>query len=176
MGNYSYIIDSTVVDVAYVEPVTIAEAKLYMRVSTTTENAQITEMISGARMIIEKATGLSLITKQITVWFNNEGGWFQLPYGPITSSIVLTDDTTGTVLTNKTITGSEHPVITFPSINRLKAVYNAGYTTLPHALKMAILDQTNHMYENRGAFDETMGVCQKAWRTCQMYTKSSPIL
>jgi uncharacterized phiE125 gp8 family phage protein len=176
MGNYSYIIDSNITEVSYAEPVTLAEAKLYIRVSHSSENAQITEMISGARQIIEKATGLSLIPKQVTVWFSNEGGWFQLPYGPITSSIVLTDDTTGTVLTDKTITGSKHPVITFPSINRLKAVYNAGYTTLPHDLKIAILDQTNHMYENRGAFDETMGVCQKAWRTCQMYCKRSPIL
>ena len=176
MGNTSYIIDSNITEVSYAEPVTLAEAKLYIRVSHTSEDAQISEMIRSARMIIEKATGLSFITKQVEVWFCNKGAWLQLPYGPITSSITLTDVTSGTTLTDTIITGGNHPVITFPAIDRLKATYNVGFTTLPTPLKNAILDQVNHMYENRGAFDETMGVCQKAWRTCQMYTKTSPIL
>lgn len=176
MGNYSYIIDTNITEVSYAEPVTLAEAKLYLRVSHTSEDAQISEMIRTARMIIEKGTGLSLITKQVEVWFSNKGAWFQFPYGPVTSSVTLTDVTTGTTLTDTIITGGQHPVITFPVIDRLKATYNVGYTTLPTALKTAILDQVNHLYENRGAFDETMGVCQKAWRTCQMYTKRSPVL
>lgn len=176
MGNTSYIIDSNITEVSYAEPVTLAEAKLYIRVSHTSEDAQISEMIRSARMIIEKATGLSLITKQVELWFCNKGAWLQLPYGPITSSITLTDVTSGTTLTDTIITGGKHPVITFPAIDRLKATYNVGFTALPTPLKNAILDQVNHMYENRGAFDETMGVCQKAWRTCQAYTKTSPVL
>lgn len=176
MGNYSYIIDSTLTEVSYAEPVTLAEAKLYIRVSHTSEDAEIAEMIRTARMIIERATGLSLITKQAIVWFSNKGAWFQLPYGPVTSSVTLYDDTTGTLLSDKIVTGSQHPIVTFPTIDNMRAVYNVGYTTIPTALKTAILDQVNHLYENRGAFDETMGVCQKAWRTCQMYTKRSPIL
>jgi Phage gp6-like head-tail connector protein len=176
MGNYSYIIDSNITEVSYAEPVTLAEAKLYIRVSHTSEDAQISEMIRSARMIIEKATGLSLITKQAEVWFCNKGAWFQFPHGPITSSITLYDVTTGTELTDKIIMGGKHPVITFPAIDKMRAVYNVGFTALPNPLKTAILDQVNHLYENRGAFDETMGVCQKAWRTCQTYTKTSPVL
>ena len=176
MGNTSYIIDSNITEVSYAEPVTLAEAKLYIRVSHTSEDAQISELIRIARMIIENATGLSLITKQVEVWFSNKGAWFQFPYGPITSSVSVYDVTTGTILVDTIITGGKHPVITFPVIDRLKAVYNVGFTALPTPLKNAILDQVNHMYENRGAFDETMGVCQKAWRTCQAYTKTSPVL
>jgi len=41
------------------------------------------------------------------------------------------------------------------------------------------LDQIDFDYENRGAdverYDQT-GVCQKAWRACQRYTRTSPIL
>ena len=176
MGNQSYVIDHLISEVSYAEPVTLAEAKLYLRVSHISEDAQISEMIRSARQHIENATGLSLLTKQVQLWFSNEGGFLQLPYGPITSSVTLYDSTTGTELTDKTVVGGQHPVITFPRIANMRAVYNVGYTAIPTGLKNALMDQINHLYENRGAFDETMGVCQKAWRACQQYTRRSPIL
>lgn len=176
MANTSYLIDYSVSDVIYAEPVTLAEAKLYIRVSHTSEDAEIAEMITAARQAIELAAGISIVTKQVTVWFSNKGGFFQLPYGPVTSSVTLYEDTTGTVLTDKKIVGGKYPVVTFPAIDNLKAVYNAGYAVVPKELKFAILDQVNHMYENRGAGAEGMGICEKAWRACQQFTRTSPIL
>ena len=176
MANISYLIDKQITEVSYAEPVTLAEAKLYIRVSHTSEDAEISEMIRTARQIIEQGTGQSLITKQVTIWFSNKGGFFQFPYGPITSSITLYDNFTGSVVVDKTIIGDGNPVITFPVTDNLKAVYNVGYNPIPTALKYAILDQVNHLYENRRAGAEGMGVCEKAWRACQMYTKRSPIL
>ena len=176
MGNYSFIIDSQVTEVSYAEPVTLAEAKLYIRVSTTSEDAQVAQLISSARKIIEDAAGISIITKQVKVWFSNQGCSFQLPYGPITSAVTLYDDYTGTILTDKRIIGGQYPRITFPQIDSLRAEYTVGFTQVPAALKFAILDQINHMYENRGAGAEGMGICEKAWRACQQFTRQSPIL
>jgi len=176
MGNYSYTIDSQITEVSYAEPVTLAEAKLKIRVSHAIEDAMIARMISSARKIIEDAAGISVITKQVKVWFSNKGGAYQLPYGPITSDITLYDDYTGTILTDKRIIGGNYPRITFPQIENMRAEYTVGYTHVPVALKDAILDQLNYMYENRGAENEGTGICEQAWRACQQFTRQSPIL
>jgi len=176
MGNYSYTIDSQITEVSYAEPVTLAEAKLKIRVSHAIEDAMIARMISSARKIIEDAAGISIITKVVKVWFSNKGGAYQLPYGPITSDITLYDDYTGTVLTDKRIIGGNYPRITFPQIENMRAEYTVGYTHVPAALKDAILDQLNYMYENRGAENEGTGICEQAWRACQQFTRQSPIL
>ncbi|MFN5425567.1 MAG: hypothetical protein ACK5A2_09340 [Bacteroidota bacterium] len=176
MGNYSFTIDSQVTEVSYAEPVTLAEAKLKIRVSHAIEDAMIARMISSARKIIEDAAGISIITKVVKVWFSNKGGAYQLPYGPITSDITLYDDYTGTILTDKRIIGGNYPRITFPQIENMRAEYTVGYTHVPAALKDAILDQLNYMYENRGAENEGTGICEQAWRACQQFTRQSPIL
>jgi uncharacterized phiE125 gp8 family phage protein len=176
MGNYSYTIDSQITEVSYAEPVTLAEAKLKIRVSHAIEDAMIARMISSARKIIEDAAGISIITKVVKVWFSNKGGAYQLPYGPITSDITLYDDYTGTILTDKRIIGGNYPRITFPQIENMRAEYTVGYTHVPAALKDAILDQLNYMYENRGAENEGTGICEQAWRACQQFTRQSPIL
>jgi uncharacterized phiE125 gp8 family phage protein len=176
MGNYSYTIDSQITEVSYAEPVTLAEAKLKIRVSHAIEDAMIARMISSARKIIEDAAGISIITKVVKVWFSNKGGAYQLPYGPITSDITLYDDYTGTILTDKRIIGGNYPRITFPQIENMRAEYTVGYTHVPAALKDAILDQLNYMYENRGAENEGTGICEQAWRACQQFTRQSPII
>jgi uncharacterized phiE125 gp8 family phage protein len=176
MGNQSYIIDSQLTEVSYSEPVTLAEAKLYIRVSHTSEDAQVASLISAARKTIEDAAGISILTKTVKVWFSNKGGSFSLPFGPVISDVVLYDDYTGTLLTDKRIIGGNYPVVKFPQIDTLRAEYQVGMTHVPAALKFAILDQVNHMYENRGAGAEGMGICEKAWRACQQFTRQSPIL
>ncbi len=65
------------------EPVTLAEAKSYARVTTNAEDALIEIMISSAREAVEVATGLSLIQKEIVVFFNNVSGNFPIPFGPV---------------------------------------------------------------------------------------------
>jgi hypothetical protein len=112
----------------------------------------------------------------VKVWFSNKGGAYQLPYGPITSDITLYDDYTGTILTDKRIIGGNYPRITFPQIENMRAEYTVGYTHVPAALKDAILDQLNYMYENRGAENEGTGICEQAWRACQQFTRQSPII
>jgi hypothetical protein len=176
MGNYSFTIDSQITEVSYSEPVTLAEAKLKIRVSHAIEDAMIARMISSARKIIEDAAGISIITKVVKVWFSNKGGAYQLPYGPITSDITLYDDYTGTILTDKRIIGGNYPRVLFPQIENMRAEYTVGYTHVPAALKDAILDQLNYMYENRGAENEGTGICEQAWRACQQFTRQSPIL
>jgi len=183
MSFYNYIIDYTLADYGTItEPVTLAEAKNYCRVTTSADDALITDLITQARESVEKATGLCITPKTISVWFNNPAGNFNMPFGPMDqATFKLYNISTGLeiVAANYFLVGGEYPNLSFPLWNQLKATYRSSMVSVPKDLKVAILDQIDFDYENRGAdierYDQT-GVCQKAWRACQRYTRVSPIL
>lgn len=180
MAYSNYINDFSAIPITpVVEPVTLAEAKNYCRVTTAADDTLITMLIKQAREAIEVATGLSLIPKDITTYFNNIGGNFDIPFGPIDiSTFELFDmeqnglEITGTDLQ---LIGDEFPKLDYPRYFNLKATYEAGYTTIPTDLKLAILDQVSYDYENRG-LDADTGICNKSWKACQRWTRISPIL
>jgi len=67
---YNFLNDYTFIDnTPVVEGVTVAEAKLYCRVTTVSEDDLFAELITQARESIEKVTNLSLIPRQVNVWF-----------------------------------------------------------------------------------------------------------
>ena len=183
MSFYNYLIDYKQVDNGTItEPVTLAEAKNYCRVSTNADDDLITMLITEAREAVEKATGLCLTSKNISIWFNNPASNFNMPFGPMDkTTFKLYDITTGNEIlpANYTLVGDEHPNLAYPIWNQLKATYTSGMASVPKELKTAILDQINFDYENRGADVEhydSYAVCQKTWRACQRYTRVSPIL
>ena len=183
MSFYNYLIDFTLVNVGTpTEPVTLAEAKNYCRVTTNADDALITDLITEAREAVEKATGTCIVQKNVTIWFNNPASNFNLPYGPMDpTTFKLYDDINNTevLAANYRLVGGQYPSLNFPIWNQLRATYTSGFTSVPKDLKTAILDQIDFDYENRGAdierYDQT-GVCQKTWRACQRYTRTSPIL
>jgi hypothetical protein len=181
MSFYNYLIDYTLeYNGEIVEPVTLAEAKNYCRVTTSADDALITDLITQARESVEKATGLCIVPRNVVAWFNNPAGLFQLPFGPVTYFLGLQDQNGNQVsAANYNLIGGQFPSVIFPIWNGLRATYQSGYDCVPKDLKVAILDQIDYDYENRGAdierYDQT-GVCQKAWRACQRYNRTSPIL
>ena len=177
MSYSNYINDFSAVPIApIVEPVTLAEAKLYCRVTTSAEDTLINLMITQAREAIEVATGLSLISKTVVVWFTNWDGSFNLPFGPVNSFTSLIDQNGDTIdAADYTLVGGKFPQLQRPSFQKLKATYVVGYATIPNDLKIAILDQVSYDYENRG-LDSDTGICEKTWKACQRWTRISPIL
>jgi uncharacterized phiE125 gp8 family phage protein len=183
MSFYNYLVDYTLVDNGTItEPVTLSEAKNYCRVSTTADDSLITDLITQAREAIEKATGLCLTSKLVSVWLNNPGGNVEMPFGPMdktTFKLYDTNNGSEIVAANYNLVGDHYPSLVFPTWNRLKATYTSGFSSVPKDLKIAILDQIDFDYENRGADIErydTYAICQKSWRACQRYTRVSPIL
>jgi uncharacterized phiE125 gp8 family phage protein len=178
---YTYLNDYTLTNVTPVEEViTVAEAKQYCRVTNDVEDDLFVDLISQSREAVEKAANISIIPKTAIVWFNNEAGRFELPFGPVTlESVKVYDDNQDGIeipaLTLRII-GSEYPKIAFPFYANLRAEYETGYTTCPTELKIAMLDQINYGYENRGMDVDDMGICEKTWRVCQRWTRTSPIL
>ena len=178
---YSYLNDYTLTNVTPVtEVITVEEAKQYCRVTNSVENDLFEDLIVQSREAVEKAANISIIPKTAIVWFNNEAGNFELPFGPVTiaSVVVYDDNQNGLQLASPTlkIIGSQYPKIAFPLYPNLRATYSTGYTTCPAELKIAMLDQINYGYENRGMDVNDLGICEKTWRVCQRWTRTSPIL
>jgi hypothetical protein len=171
-NDYQFINNSPIV-----EPVTVAEAKQYCRVNNDVEDDLFAELITQSREAIEMATNLSLIPRQVDVWFNNEAGSFPLPFGPITYFMSLYNAQNNLIPQGQfLIIGGPYPKVAAPLWANMKASYMAGYDCLPKELKIAMLDQINYGYENRGMDVNDMGICEKTWRVCQRWTKTSPIL
>jgi hypothetical protein len=175
---YNFVIDYTQADLGTItEPVTVAEAKQYCRVDNNVENDLFAELITQSRQAVEKAANISITPKTITLWFTNSAGNFQLPFGPMTAFTSLTDQNGNDVpSTVYNLVGGQYPNLQRPEYVNMKAIYTTGMTSVPKELKIAILDQINYGYENRGMDVNDMGICEKTWRVCQRWTRTSPIL
>ena len=144
------------------EPVTLAEAKLYLRVDHTAEDAQISGMIRAATARVETLTGRSLLAQD---WrFETEAApplSFLLPRGPLTAILGVSGLMVGGA--GDALTASEFRLagvedgITLtrrPVGGVLRVEYRAGAASvadIPAPLVQAVLQIAALMYEARGA-------------------------
>jgi uncharacterized phiE125 gp8 family phage protein len=144
------------------EPVTVAEAKNYCKITGTQDDALMAILITAARKSLEKYTQSSFAHKHLhATWVTIPENWeVELPYGPIISvDKVYKIDEEGTeeeltVNVDYYIYGDQDFVLkveqfwsTGLTVSRsLRVEYTAGYgdtvtETLPDELKLAILKQ-----------------------------------
>ena len=153
-----YINTIQVIADAVVEPVSLTDAKNWMRIEYTTDDTMIQNLLEGARKHIEKLTNLSLVNKKIRVNLDLTGSvpevWMvDLPYGPV----VCIDEVkykTG-LNTYDTLTKNDDfevigGKVWFYAQGNYTITYEAGYGTLPEDLASDILTLTTWSYENRG--------------------------
>lgn len=132
------------------EPVALQEVKDYLRVSTTADDVVITEMITEARIWVERRCGISVIPKEVNAILEVMNSQ-ELPYGPILEfdSIIIIDENED-VVSDPNIIGLPGG---YPSLNgygRFTLSYDAGYAICPQDLKQAIKAAVAFNYENRG--------------------------
>ena len=159
-----------------VEPLTVAEAKLHLRVDISDDDAYIGTLITAAREWVENYLDRTLITTQLILRaaeFPTEE--LELPRPPMVASgtataVVITytlaDTTTATLSTalyrvDRTSTpGNVAPIIngTWPSdviedANAVAVTYWAGYgptsASVPATIRHAMLMLIGHWYESR---------------------------
>lgn len=157
------------------EPLTVAEAKLALRISHDDDDATVARLITAARQKIEKDANHLFVTRQVVItrdgwrWPNVETAsdiLYILP-GPVT----VVDDVqyvTGGTLTSLASTGYQHDLariparlapaqgkrwpVTDPVLNAVQITITAGYATaavIPQALQQALYLLIGHWYENR---------------------------
>ncbi|MEQ1619683.1 MAG: head-tail connector protein, partial [Terricaulis sp.] len=73
------------------EPITLAEAKLFLRIDQTAEDPLITTLIAAAREAVEVACGRALITRRVResldIWRRDSIGGAVLGLGPVTNVV-----------------------------------------------------------------------------------------
>ena len=161
-----------------VEPLTVAEAKLHLRVDISDDDAYIGTLITAAREWVENYLDRTLITTQLILRaaeFPTEE--LELPRPPMVASgtataVVITytlaDTTTATLSTalyrvdRTTTPGNVAPIIngTWPSdviedANAVAVTYWAGYgptsASVPATIRHACLMLIGHWYDRRSA-------------------------
>lgn len=138
------------------EPILLPEAKEWLRVDYTTDDALITSLITRSRELVETYTNSSIVLTTIVLEATARAV-IQLPYGPII-----------TVSSVKDIDGNDLPyewdhfVVTLepkswsptapeaPQYVNTTTTYDAGYATVPEGLKAVLLEVLAYLYENRG--------------------------
>lgn len=159
-----------------VEPVTVAEAKSYLRLIGSDEDSLIAELITSARERLEKFTGLSFGTKTLKMYTRDSNKWFELGYGPVTSiTSVLDDDAVALTYESR---GLQYKQLYTSSDNGINVTYVVGWgaSGLPKGLKQAILKQVSTDYENRENYligDSANELSSSAKMTAQSYSRNT---
>ena len=156
------------------EPVTLQEAKDYMRISSESENDLIEELITSARERVEKFTGLSLGQKTLKAYWLYFHTPAEIPYGPITLINSVVDD--NDVELQYTARGLQYKVLEAYSTVGLTIEYEAGFAVAPKGLKLAILKQVSTDYENRenySIYDQAYELSSDARRQAQPYCRNT---
>lgn len=135
-----------------VEPVSLSDAKAWMRVvDYTSDDTLITNLVKGSRILLENYTGLSFGTKTIEATFDitHEA---EVPYSPLQSmtSVYKRYDNSWVLMTVNVDYWVFNNTIKVAAPGLYKMTYVAGYTSLPEPLKTDIKVITAWQYENRG--------------------------
>ena len=158
------------------EPVTLVEAKAYLRVDNTDEDTLIGTLITSAKQWVESYLDRALILRQLVLRLDTFPVEIELPQPPLSTfgtttavSVTYTLETG----TTATLSSSEYRIdrTSTPGVlrqnysgswpghlndyNSIAVTYWAGYGSdegdIPPAIKNAILLMVGHLFENRTA-------------------------
>lgn len=151
------------------EPVSLAEAKAFLKVDDSAEDGLITTLIGAARLHVEGVTGKALLAQSWRIVLDDwpEGGVVRLPVAPLISvtGISAVDDNGGShdialaqFLSEPDRLVVPRVVVGMPVLQTrqgLEIDYVAGFGTepagVPADLRQALLGLVAHWYEHRDA-------------------------
>jgi uncharacterized phiE125 gp8 family phage protein len=153
------------------EPVSLAEAKLFLRIDHNAEDALIATLIAAAREAVEAGCGRALMTRRvresIDVWRREAANGAVLGVGPVTDIVavrLLADNGAQSLIDPERYRLDGHrdrPRVVFPegfpatlrSAGGVEIEYDAGFANdaadLPIALRVATMQIVASLYELR---------------------------
>jgi uncharacterized phiE125 gp8 family phage protein len=158
----------TVTGAPATEPLSTAEAKTHLNVTTSDDDTYIGTLIVAAREYVQNRIRRSLITQTIAAYFDRFDGCFELERGPVQSitSISYVDTNGDTQVLASSVYQAD--LVTVPAriveayqqtwpgtrdqLNAVTITYVAGYgaaAAVPQPIKQAMLLYLAHLYENR---------------------------
>src|SRR3954468_21127146 len=89
--------DNLVLDIAFsdeatAEPVTLSEAKAWLKIDVADEDLLVTDLITAARLECEAFLNISLITRTVTAFLQIGLDEIRLPYGPVKEITSVTNN------------------------------------------------------------------------------------
>src|SRR6478735_10890345 len=133
------------------EPITLAQAKAWLKVTHDDEDVIITALITAARQTCEGYISKSFVERTLTAIVRNDLGNIKLPYGPVGNVTGVFDIDGGEITgTSYAITGVSDKRLGYPMCGYVKVIYTAGYAVLPQQFKTALLQQLSWLFVNRG--------------------------
>jgi hypothetical protein len=153
-----YINGVTILADGVVEPVSLPDAKNWMKIDYDFEDSVIKDLISAARVHLEKVSGIALVNKLVKTNLQTTGiapqVWMvDLPYGPL----ICVDSVKRKVGMNSwdlLIKNVDYEIIGgklwLYSQSTYEVQYQCGYGSIPEDLATDILALTSWQFENRG--------------------------
>ena len=159
-----------------IEPVTLDEAKLFLRIDTPDDDVLLASLITASRRLIEQATRNCLLQQ---TWRFGFDVWpsslmLRLPLAPLLSlSAVTVMDGAGNRMAQNLANFQINPTSMPPTVQsksmppisaaseggiQLAAVFGYGTTatSVPQALRVSVLMVLSQFYETRGLGDSTL--------------------
>ena len=153
-----YINGTTILADGVVEPVSLTDAKNWMRIDYTSDDTLIQSLINASRIHIEKITGVAFVNKLLKTYIQTTGFepsvWMiDLPYSPL----ICVDHVkikTG-INSWETLTKNEDYEIIAGKVwlytqGNYQIQYQSGYSTVPEDIANDIMALVAWQYENRG--------------------------
>ena len=133
------------------EPLSVTDAKSWLRVTFSTDDAVIGSLVTSARSWLEQFTGLGFGSRKMISYVTIEDYSmdFELPYGPINTVTEVYDKAQEVVVSTAyyEVYGGK---LRFTTTGEFKITYTAGYSSLPEPLVQDMKRLVAWGYQNRG--------------------------
>jgi uncharacterized phiE125 gp8 family phage protein len=153
-----YINGTAILADGVVEPVSLTDAKNWMRIDYTSDDTLIQSLINASRIHIEKLTGVAFVNKLLKSYIQTTGFepsvWMvDLPYGPVIC-IDSVKIKTGINSWESLTKNDDYEVIAgklwLYTQGNYEVQYQSGYSSVPEDIASDILALVAWQYENRG--------------------------
>jgi uncharacterized phiE125 gp8 family phage protein len=136
------------------EPITLAEAKNYLKVDFDDDNDLITSLIASARVRLEKYAGVAMSarTLQVVAYVDE---FIELPYAPINtiSKVEYWDNNSWVEITvgQYNVLGTTYKKLYMTAFGHMefRFTYTCGYATTPSVMKTALYKILADLYDYR---------------------------